>query len=244
MVRNLIKKIFPKKVLFFVMDLAYPFFYRYYLFKFKTLIVRKGTTDRHIFRQIFITNDCRIPVKIKPKLIIDGGANVGYSSLWFMNKYPGAKIMAIEPEESNYKVLEKNVKGWENIVPIKAGMWHKNVFLKIVDDGSGEWGFRTEEVDSLEEGSIKAITIDEILKLSGCDKIDILKIDIEGAEKELFSENYSWLNKVNILVIELHDRLKKGCSESFYSAMNEDDWDRYHNEANLIFVRKKLLKSC
>jgi len=161
------------------MDLIYPFFYRYYLFKFKTLIVREGTTDKHIFRQIFIANDCRIPVKVKPKLIIDGGANVGYSSLWFMKKYPGAKIMAIEPEELNYKTLKKNVDRWKNIVPIKAGIWHKNAFLKIVDDGVGEWGFRTEEVGSSKEASLKAITIDKILKQSGFDKIDILKIDIE-----------------------------------------------------------------
>ena len=81
--RDLIKKIVPKKVLFLAVDMIYPLFYRYYLLKFKTLIVRKKTTDRHIFRQIFITKDCRIPVKMNPELIIDGGANVGYSSLWF-----------------------------------------------------------------------------------------------------------------------------------------------------------------
>ncbi len=239
--RNLIKKIFPRKTLLLVADLIYPFYYGYYSSKFKTLIVRKYTTDRHIFRQIFISNDCRIPVKIKPELIIDGGANVGYSSLWFMKKYPGAKIMAIEPEDSNYKVLEANTKRWKNIIPIRAGMWHKNTFLKIVDDGTGEWGFRTEEVNSEKGATLKAITVDEILKQSGCDKIDILKIDIEGAERELFSKNYSWMDKVNILVIELHDRLKPGCSESFYSAINESEWDKYGNEANLVFVRKKRL---
>ena len=71
--RSLIKKTVPRSVLFFLVDLVYPFFYRYYLSIFKTLIVRKDTTDKHIFRQIFITNDCRIPVKANPKLIIDGG---------------------------------------------------------------------------------------------------------------------------------------------------------------------------
>ena len=114
----------------------------------------------------------------------------------------------------------------------------KNTFLKIVDDGTGEWGFRTEEVKSSKGATLKAITVDEILKQSACDRIGILKIDIEGAEKELFSKNYSWLDKVDVLIIELHDRLKKGCSKSFYSAINKKDWSIYGNEANLVFVRK------
>ena len=238
---NFAKKIFPRKFLFIGANLLHPIYYYYYLSKFKTLIIRKGSTDKHIFRQIFISNDCRLPagINIKPKLIIDGGANVGYSSLWFMNKYPDAKIMAIEPEESNYRVLVKNSKRWKNVVPIKAGMWHKNAFLKIVDDGTGEWGFRTEEVGSSRNASLKGITVDEILKQSGCDRIDILKIDIEGAEKELFSKDYSWIDKVDVLIIELHDRLKAGCSKSFYSAIDKRDWNIYGNEANLVFVRKK-----
>lgn len=236
--RDLIKKIFPKKILFLAVDILYPFFHKYYKYKFKTLIIRKGTTDRHIFRQMFITRDCRIPIQINPKLIIDCGAYTGISTLWFMKKYPEAKIIAVEPEESNFAILKKNTKQWKNIVLIKAGIWYKKSFLKIVDGGIGEWGFRTEEAKSLKDSDVKTITIDEILKQSKHDKIDILKIDIEGAEKELFENGCLWLDKVNILIIELHDRFKKGCSKSLYSKINKGDWNIYGNEANLVFVRK------
>mgnify|MGYP000361339186 CR=1 FL=1 len=51
---------------------------------------------------------------------------------------------------------------------------------------------------------------------------DLLKIDIEGAEKELFSENTDyWLGKVNMIIIELHDWMRKDCSKNFYSAIKK-----------------------
>ena len=52
-------------------------------------------------------------------------------------------------------------------------------------------------------------------------QIDILKIDIETSEKQLFSENYSeWLPKVKVIIIELHDRMDAGCAKSFFTAIN------------------------
>jgi len=170
---------------------------RYYSEKYKPLIIRNGTSDVEVFRQVFVQKDYKLPIKINPRLIIDGGANVGYTSLWFTGKYPNAKIIAIEPEEGNYKVLEENTKNYKNIERIKAGLWHRNTFLKVVDKGYGEWGFMTEEVDQEQEWNVKAIDLNTILKNSGYEEIDILKLDIEGAEREIFSTNYDWLSKVN-----------------------------------------------
>jgi hypothetical protein len=119
--RSIIKKIVPKKILLAVLDFLHEIYYLYYSQIFCPLILRRNTSDKHVFRQIFITKDYNIPLKIKPKLIVDAGANVGYSSLWFSRKYPKSKIIAIEPEDSNYEVLIKNTDSNDNIFPVKAG---------------------------------------------------------------------------------------------------------------------------
>lgn len=238
---KLIKKIFPKILINLGKKFVTFFAIKYYSTKYDPLIVRKNTSDPHIFRQIFVQRDHSFPIDIKPKLIIDAGAYVGYSSLYFSSKYPQAKIIAIEPENSNFEILEKNTKKIANIKRVKAGLWHKEGFLKIVNAGLGHWGFMTKEATGLGNCDVKAITVNILLKESGFDKIDILKLDIEGAEKELFSKNYkSWLDKVNILIIELHDRMKKGCAKSFYSAINGYSWKKFKRGANIILIKKDL----
>ena len=216
------------------------FVIRYYSFRNK-IIFREGTSDADVFRQVFIEREYKLPVKISPKLIIDGGANVGYSSLWFAKKFPSAEIIAVEPEESNYRLLQENTKLYKNIKTIKAGIWYKKIFLKIVNLNSGKWGFQTKEVDKNQRYGIQAITIGDILKKAHTKNIDILKLDIEGAEKELFSKNISWLKKVNMIIIEFHDYFRKGCSDSFYSAINKKDWNEFRRGENIMLVRKKSI---
>lgn len=86
-----------------------------------------------------------------------------------------------------------------------------------------------------------SITIDKIIELYNIDKIDILKIDIEGSEKEVFEES-EWLDKVNILIIELHDRMKKGCSQSVLNSVMKFDFSLQINGENLIFIKSKLIE--
>jgi len=211
---------------------------RYYSFKFKPLIIREKTSDIEVFKQIFIDKDYGFPVNIDPKLIIDGGANAGYASLFFADRFPKAEIIAIEPEDSNFEVLVKNTARYKQIKPIKAGLWHKKVNLKIVDKNVDKWGFRTEESDC-HNTDVPAMTIDEILKQSKHNEIDILKLDVEGAEKEIFSYNYdSWLGKVNILIIELHDKMKPGCGEAFYSAIKKYNFEKALSGENIILVKQ------
>ncbi|MBU0731353.1 FkbM family methyltransferase [Patescibacteria group bacterium] len=207
--------------------------------KYKNLAVRENTSDASVFRQIFIFRDYKLNLPVEPKFIIDAGANAGYSTVWFSQNYPDAEIVAIEPESSNFELLEKNTGDLNNVNAIKAGLWNKPGFLKINDTGEGKWGFMTKEVEESEEHDIETITVGELLEKSGQEKIDILKIDIEGAEKEVFSSNYeSWLPKVEILIIELHDRMKEGCSQAFYKAIENYSFDITKKNENLILFKK------
>lgn len=217
------------------------FFVKYFFKKYRRLIIRKKTTDTTVFFQIFISKEYDPPVKLSPKLIIDGGANVGYTSVWLAEKYPAAEIIAIEPESANFEILKKNTEKYKNIKAVKAALWPKNIELGVSDNRSGSWGFSVNETSaaSSKENKVAAIKIDELLRMSGQDEISILKLDIEGAEKELFAENAeNWLGKVKVIMIELHDRKKPGCSESFYSATSKYQWDKYERGENITLIKK------
>ncbi len=182
--------------------------------------LRPGSSDIDIFEVVFIAERFKhIETKVEPKVIIDAGANIGLVSLYFARKYPDAKIFAIEPETSNYNLLTMNTKSYGNIVPIKAALWKNNSTLYIQNPNAEKWAFKVSEENKIGE-YVDAITVMDILQKTSNNYIDILKIDIEGAEKEVFSENYqSWIDKINFFVIELHEGLQSGCRGSFFSAI-------------------------
>tara|TARA_Y100000589_G_scaffold328039_1_gene371214 strand:+ start:35738 stop:36484 length:747 start_codon:yes stop_codon:yes gene_type:complete len=242
--KNNIKKFMPKFLLILRVKIITIFGILFYKLKLKKLIIRPNTTDLKVFKSIFVFNELKLPVKLNPKLIIDGGAYIGYSALYYHLKYPSSTIICIEPEASNFNILKKHISNHSNIMAINAGLWHKNTYLKIKDNGIGEWGFSVEEVSKSVEFDIEAITIDKILEKSGKDNIDILKLDIEGAEKQLFSSNYElWLKKTNVIVIELHDRFIEGCSEALYSAIKKDEWLEFKEGEKVILIRKKFINN-
>jgi FkbM family methyltransferase len=240
---KLTKKI-PRPLVEFVLRIITNCYIFFFKFKFKRLVIRKNTSDHHVFRDIFLFNEFKLPIDADPKLIIDAGAYIGLSSLYYSFQFPDAQIIAVEPESSNFDILTKNTELHSKIKRINSGIWYKNARLKIVDSQSEKWAFTVQEVDESDLDGIKAITIDEILEDSGYSEIDILKIDIEGSEKEIFSRNSeNWLKKVKIIVLELHDRLIPGCSDSVYNALKKQEWEEYKKGEKVIFINKKFQNS-
>ncbi|MBI9041552.1 FkbM family methyltransferase [Lutibacter sp.] len=213
-----------------------------YKFRFGDFKIRKNTSDFSVFSSVFVLKEFKLPIKVNPKLIIDAGAYTGISSLYFSLYYPNSTIIAIEPETSNFEVLKLNTIRRKNINLIKAGIWYQKSFLKIKNINKGKWSFQVHEVLETDDFDIKAITIDSILKESKFKYIDILKLDIEGAEIEVFSKgSIEWLEKTNIIIVELHDRFKDGCSDSLYKSINVADWKIYKNGEKVVLIRKKIL---
>ena len=204
------------------------------------IMVRTNISDFLIFEQVFLSEEFNTPINIEPRLIIDGGAYVGFVSIYFANKFPNAEIIAIEPEESNFRMLKYNTSYYPNIKPIKAGLWHKNVYIKIKDLEAVKCMFQIE--DATREHALKSVTIGELLQNSKHQNIDILKLDVEGSEKEIFSDNYEWLNKVNVLMVELHDRYRPGCSKEFYSAIKKHNFKEFRSGENVVLINKHFLR--
>jgi len=199
--------------------------------------LRIPATDFYGYMQIFLNQEYDFIVNKQPEVIVDAGANIGLASIYLANKYPDAKIIAIEPEQSNFEILKQNTAPYSNIIPLHAALWHKNEEINLVDPGLGKWGFMADTKKSSEGlpsailHTVAGITVDTIIKEFNLEKIDILKIDIEGAEKEVFNDTSSWIESVGSMIVELHDRLKIGSVRSFYNGSNgfDNEWNQGEN---------------
>lgn len=203
--------------------------------------LRKKTSDIPTFMQIFWNKEYDFNLNFTPEYIVDAGGNIGLAAIYFANKFPKTKIISIEPEKNNYNLLIENTKYYDNIIPLNRALSNiNNQELIIVDNGYGNWGFMTEPINKSEPSSssnrINSVSIEYIMKKYQIDYLDLLKIDIEGFEKELFESNTDWLNNVRCLVIELHDRMKPGCSISFFKAISKLDFSFSLKGENLIFM--------
>lgn len=188
-----------------------------------------STSDEYVFESVFVDQvyEFSLP-EIDPELIIDAGANAGYTSLYFARKYRRAQIIAIEPEGANFQRLVRNTAGCPRIRALHGALWHQPGHISVEDPTAGATtvGFQVKAALPGAQGVVPAFTVSDILAMSGRERIDILKLDIEGAEKEIFeADDLAWLDKVRVLMVELHDRHKPGCSASLYRAMS-----RYHYE--------------
>lgn len=204
------------------------------------IFLRPGTADQEVYHQIFSKEDYRLNLG-NPLNIVDAGAHIGISAVFFAYRYPEAKIIAIEPELSNFNLLLKNVRGYHNVKPVHAGLWNKNSFLTIEDTNVESWAFRVSE--DLIEKKIPAISIRDILAVFDLANIDVLKMDIEGSEIEVLNSSDEWIDHVGTLIIELHDRFRPGCSEALRRALSGHSYEKYRSGENVVITRLKRMPS-
>ena len=205
----------------------------------RPIVLRPGTSDVPLLYHIFVEKEYGIKPKNEPAFIIDAGANIGFTAVYFANRFSKARIIAIEPEESNFQLLKKNTEAYPNVRCIKAGVWNSDTQLRITNlEKDSKWGFQVEETNSAGPDTCPAISINALLKEENVKEIDIAKIDIEGAEKELFSKNTQWLSKTSLIVIEFHDRMKPGSSKPFWEAVKEMKFRKYRKRKNVVLERE------
>jgi len=198
--------------------------------------LRLRTTDISVFEEVLVNAEYQFAFSSNARVIVDAGANIGLTSVFFANRYPGARIFAVEPESSNFALLADNVSPYENVVPIQAALWGETTWLNLANPGTGNWGFQTESHNhsAPAEGLVRGWTLDELMRKYNIDYIDVLKIDIEGAEKEVFETAERWIDRVGTIVIELHDRFKPGCSRVVYCATKDFPYELRRGETVVL----------
>jgi len=199
--------------------------------------LRNNPFDYATFEEVILKEAYNIPLGYDPEYIIDGGGNIGLTACFFATKFPNATIISIEPDSENYDLLQSNCKPYSNIHPLKCGIWKNNTNLKIENTSVGNNAFTVTETEEATGETLKAVTISAVMEQFNMPHIDVLKLDIEGSEKEVFEENFEkWLPVTKVLVIELHDEMKKGCSRAVFNAVNKYDFSFDTKGENIIFT--------
>jgi FkbM family methyltransferase len=203
--------------------------------------LRPATTDLHVYDEIFLAKEYDLDLG-NPAFIVDAGAHIGLASVYFASRYPNATIIAVEPEPANFAMLLKNVKPFKNIIPIQAGLWSRKTHLRIEDSSVETWSFRVHE-DTSGVG-IPAIGIGDILSEFKASRIDVLKIDIEGSEIQVLNHSQAWIDVVDTMIIELHDRFQPGCTESLQNAVMNHRYDQSESGESLVLrnIRKHIVR--
>jgi FkbM family methyltransferase len=188
-----------------------------------------------IFRkQIYQFNS----VNAKP-YIIDCGANIGLSVLYFKKLFPDSEIIAFEPDKNIFKILSDNINAFNfnKVCMINKAVWKENTILSFESDGAD--GGKIADGENLNK--VEAVCILPYLK----NEVDLLKIDIEGAEVEVFESIKNDLSNVKRIFVEYHSFNKKSQKlDIILSILTENNF-RYYIEhvgvkSNNPFIKRNI----
>jgi FkbM family methyltransferase len=183
--------------------------------------IRKKSTDFLVFEQVILKQEYKPFLELIKKYsqnkglnLVDAGSNVGFASLYLNEHLNINRIVSIEPSKENIKNLKENFhsNSITNIHIYETGLWEKKTRLKLdtnFRDGR-EWSLRLIETNENDPDGFDCISIENIFNDEKIEIIDILKIDIEGGEKEVFKafeKNNSILSKIKFIAIEIHDEV-------------------------------------
>ncbi|MEP6596723.1 MAG: FkbM family methyltransferase [Ginsengibacter sp.] len=211
------------------------------------------SSDFAVYDQIFVLREYDPLVEliksirsenVRPLNIIDAGGNIGLTSIFLNNPFPGSRFGIIEPDLQNFKILEKNINqnNFSDCMLINGGLWNKNIGLKVNRDfrDGNDWSVNVTESEKPTE--LKGFSIPTLMEQLHFDVIDILKIDIEGSEKQLFSDPDSaseFLSKTKYIAIEIHDEFE--CRDHINDCLTENNFEFFLADGLTIGVNKNLV---
>lgn len=203
----------------------------------RRVIVRRAHSDWETFSEVFL-DQCysddfvtlfgAVPASGEVRTVVDAGANVGYTSIYFRRRYPNAEVWAIEPDHDNFELLERNTAHDAHIHPVRGALWQSHEPVSIVDGSTASNGIRVAAGGCDGASDVQGYTVPDLIEMVPGNRIDVLKIDIEGAERFVFDEAASrWLERVGLILIELHDWKQPGSSRAFHEALRGVDYDEF-----------------
>ncbi|MDJ1484880.1 FkbM family methyltransferase [Cytophagaceae bacterium YF14B1] len=206
------------------------------------------SSDQWVYSQVFIYRQYQPVIDMMLKeytkdsqlTIIDAGANVGMSTLYFKSIFPNAKIISIEPESGNFQRLKKNiaVNDFADIISIQSALWYREAYLAVIESGDKrEWAFSVEETE--DKSLLKGYDVAYYIKQLNTDKVCLLKIDIEGAERYLFDNreiSAKLLSSCEYLAIEIHDN--GSLRKKIYSFLEESGFE--YIDSDELTIAKKI----
>ncbi|ARV61247.1 hypothetical protein BZZ01_23880 [Nostocales cyanobacterium HT-58-2] len=175
------------------------------------VVVRSNKgSDAFIFSEVFDHHYYDFLLPSQPQTILDLGANVGFTAIFFARKYPLAEIACVEPVSNNLDILQKNfelnaIKA--KVFPAAIAVEDGPIQMQLAphDYGHKVAGISYGEVFSGQTVDVEAVSIPTLLKELGWKRIGLLKVDIEGYEAILLKERCEWLSSIDAICIECHE---------------------------------------
>jgi FkbM family methyltransferase len=179
---------------------------------------RLNRGDIWAVRQMWIDEVCRLPIEMRPDVIVDLGANIGIASLWLAKRYGCSRVIAVEPLAANARLARRNLE--ENGIAaevLEAAAGPKDgeaTFLESADGSSANGRLIADTTPSTAAAgdgkayTVRMVSLETLLqRLPEGTSADLVKLDIEGGEQPLLCGDLAWLRRVRALIVEFHPRL-------------------------------------
>ena len=170
--------------------------------------VRMRKSDIFTLSEIFFGREYSLRTRLPTSpIVFDCGANIGMSTIWFLSQLPGARVHAFEPEPENFRLLSANLSGRDDVVLNAAALGREsgNAALYLGEHSA------LHSVKNLEGGSraveVPAISLSDYMRKKRIDRIDLLKLDVEGSELEVLQGLGSLIDNVGVVIGEVHERV-------------------------------------
>jgi FkbM family methyltransferase len=183
---------------------------------------RRNQSDLYILRENFLYEIYDFAYESRlgsVATVVDLGANIGLSGLWFQGRFPGARLVCVEPVAENVELLRENARvnglGWaveQAAVAASTGpvtlypneWWSSSSTTREVSDARTGSRTRLERLLQLPTTQVHGWSVADLMARHGLDAIDVLKVDVEGAEADVFAGDTPWLESVRLVVMEVH----------------------------------------
>lgn len=201
------------------------------------IYLRHNSSDVLVLNQVILKEEYRsVLTSSRVKKILDIGANIGLTSLYLSKYLRNAEILAVEPDSSNYGLLKLNTQHLPQVRTLRASIWDKSTTLSILTQKGREWGSQVSDRSGQSQHITPAIDITSLLKQIKWRSVDLVKIDVEGAEARIFEGDTSWLMKVKKLYIEIHERYSPGSTELIISKTKAYGFKVSYEKEHFIFT--------
>lgn len=177
------------------------------------LVVRNNHgADSFILGEVFEHEYYSLPLTAPPATVLDLGANVGFSAIYFSRSFPSAELACVEPVPSNLECLRTNLE--------RNGV-HSQIFDAAADVADGQAWIELAREDyghkiasafsggNLERIQVMAISLPTLMRKLSWERVGLLKMDIEGHEAKLLTENNEWLHFVDAICVECHEEMSE-----------------------------------
>ena len=196
--------------------------------------------ELQVMRDIVVDHEYEVG-GIEPTTILDLGANIGVAAAWFRSRYPSARIVAVEPDPGTFAKLERSLGDDDAVTLVNAAVAARSGETTIFHARgySVASSLRGADFEAASSARVRAWTLDDLCAEHRLERVDLLKLDVEGAELEAL-EGLSRLEIVGTMVGEVHPPLLDEGPEAFFERLRAFEVERVSESPESIsFVARR-----